>query len=170
MIVFSILFILLIFLFIPFPLKINIYFSESTYLLKFLFFKVNLKDNKKINFFKKYLKQSFFNNLNLFFNLKFKPAASIKLNINFSCKDAMITSIFYGLLNSFYSCILFVFSIPFNIHKFLYNIHPDFSDEYMVKFQLSSIIFISIAQIIYIIFLLKNNKEENCFCRKEKNE
>lgn len=163
MIFISFLLILFVFVFIPFPLKINFHFSQGSYLLKFLFIKIDLKKNKKINFYKKYTKSSIFNILTSFNNSNFKPVSSIKMNIIYSCKDAMLTSIVYGLLSSFYYHILFIFSIPFNVHKFIFNINPSFTDEYMVKFEFSSIIFISIAQIINIIFLIKKARRKPAY-------
>lgn len=163
MIFIFLLLILFISVFIPLPLKINFYFSEDSYFIKFLFINIDSKKNKKINFYNKYTKSSILDILNSLNNSNFKPVSSIKMNIMYSCKDAMLTSIIYGLLSSFYCYILFIFSIPLNVHKFIFNINPSFTDEYMVKFEFSSIIFISIAQIINIIFLIKKTRRKPAY-------
>ncbi|WP_313885891.1 hypothetical protein [Clostridium saccharoperbutylacetonicum] len=52
------------------------------------------------------------------------------------------------------SLVFILSSIPFKIRKFNFKINPIFEDKFLLKFETSSIIFLSLANIIYITILL----------------
>ncbi|WP_347407896.1 hypothetical protein [Clostridium saccharobutylicum] len=50
--------------------------------------------------------------------------------------------------------IYIIINIPFKSTKFKYDINPIFEDNPLLKFETSSIFFFSIANIIYVLFIL----------------
>jgi len=156
--------ILLIF-FIPIPIKFSIYYSTIDYYVKLYGFtvlsqkeihrKVEANIKKEDNFFLKLYKyidwKSLISTIN---NLKFKPSLKTKLYLDYSLNDAARTAIFYGVLSQLPPLIYILIKVPFNISKFDFKIKPIFKDMFLLKIETSSIIFISFANIIYIIIIL----------------
>ncbi|MCE5220997.1 MAG: DUF2953 domain-containing protein [Clostridium sp.] len=171
---FIFLMILLIF-FIPIPIKFNIYYSTINYYLKLYGLTIiskkksshKIKDHKIDFSIKKEHKffSSFYKNIDLksidfkslistLFNLKFKPLLKVKSSLDYSLNDAARTAIFYGILYQTPLLIYFFMNIPFKTYKFSFKINPIFEDKFLLKIETSSIIFISFANIIYIIIIL----------------
>src|SRR5471030_2872538 len=156
--------ILLIF-FIPIPIKFSVYYSTIDYYLKLygltiiskkIFHrKVEAKIKKEDNFFLNLYRdidwKSLISTLN---NLKFKPSLKMNLYLDYSLNDAARTAIFYGVLSGLPPLIYTLMKVPFNLYKFDFKIKPIFKDMFLLKIETSSIIFISFANIIYIIFIL----------------
>ncbi len=162
--------ILMIIILAPIPLKISIYYSFDNYYIKLYKFTIISKEKIKkkkqssntkskshkkkkdsLNIFdiihKKYLIQKLYNS-------KFKPKINLKGNLDYSLNDSAHTAITYGLLSQFTPIFYFVLSIPYKINKFKFNINPLFEDKFLVKFEISSIIFISIVKIIYVLIII----------------
>ncbi|MGN0143454.1 MAG: DUF2953 domain-containing protein [Clostridium sp.] len=108
--------------------------------------------------------------LHKFRNLKLKPFLIFNCEISYSFADAAKTAIAYGSLCALPSIIYFFMSIVFNVKKYNLNILPVFKDNFLFKIKGKSIIFISLANIIYIIFIFlifmyseihKNKKVKN---------
>lgn len=161
-------------LFCPIPLKFTLYYSLENYYLKFYKFiiiskhknirskkiKLLIKHNeKKKSKFNISRYKSFFPKI---FYSKFKPSLKIELNFSYSLNNAFYTALAYGSLSTIYPFLYQLIKIPFRIKKHTLNISPIFKDEFLVKFEISSIIFISFAQIIYmLIIFIKVSKEGN---------
>ena len=161
---------LIILIFAPIPLKFNIYYSLKDYHIKLYNIKIiskkkhkfNLSDINKKNIdssskiFSKFFTD--FKNFRLllfkFYKLKFKPLIRIKYQISYSLNDAAKTAIFYGVLSQFIPVVYFSNNIFFKTKKFDFSINSLFEDKFLVKIEISSIIFISIANIIFMIVIL----------------
>ncbi|MBW6409381.1 DUF2953 domain-containing protein [Clostridium weizhouense] len=167
--------IILLIILIPFPLKISMYFSDEDYYIKLYKIiilskkktthdvklekkeTVNKKDKKKpskeshIKLFKKINKRFLINKL---YNSKFKPFVNLTGNLYYSLGDAANTAISYGILCQACPIIYFIFNILFKTNKFKFNINPVFKDKILVKFEISSILFFSIANIINILIII----------------
>lgn len=163
---FLIVLVILFILFLPIPIKFSIYYSSDDYYIKFYNitltskkkdkFKKNITlDKKEDDIFKilyKYLDlKSFIFDL---YHSKFKPYLRIKLVLDYSFNDAAKTAISYGVLCQIPSLVFILSNIPFKIRKFNFKINPIFEDKFLLKFETSSIIFLSLANIIYITILL----------------
>lgn len=176
MILFFIFLVILLILFIPIPIKISMYYSNADYYVKLYKLTVISKDklrrknestrkikpttkkkHKSILKLKKEINiKSLISNLT---NLdpKFKPLLRIKFSLEYSLNDAARTAIFYGVLCQAPSLMYILLKVPFNIRKFNYKITPIFEDKFLLKIETSSIIFLSFANIIYIIIILFKN-------------
>lgn len=158
--------IIVIILFIPIPFKLNIYFSEEDYYVKLyrltlfskqktLTKKVNGKVLKKTKIRKDHiLKNKKFNSLILkLYKLNFKPTLRIKYTLEYSLNDAAKTAIFYGVLCQLSELIYSIIDLRFKIKKYTFDINPIFKDKLLLKFEISSIIFLSFVHIIYILII-----------------
>lgn len=169
-------------LFIPIPIKFNILYKEFIIYFKIynkLILNFDLrtissyismkndykKMNKKISFFKKYFKNKEIDSKKLLKNLnsnKFKPFINVKTNIDFGIYDAAICAIVYGFLWNIIVLIKVPLDLIFNAQDISLSINPRFNTNYLL-FSINSIFYISIANIIYMIFLIFKsfiNKEE----------
>ena len=162
---------ILVILFIPIPIKFNIYYSKLDYYVKLYglsiisknkseykkkhFLKIKPSIKKEHEFFSKFYSHINFKSLiaNLY-NLKFKPLLNFKLYLDYSLNDAAKTAIFYGILYEIPFLIYLLTNVPFRTYKFNFKINPIFEDKFLLKIETSSIIFISFANIIYIIIIL----------------
>lgn len=170
---FIIMLVILLIFFIPIPIKLSIFYSPEDYYVKLYRFTIISKrkvknkkrySNKNEPAFKKNRKSIFIFNkeisaksiLSDFTKLyvKFKPFLRIKFSLEYSLNDAARTAIFYGVLYQAPPIIYILLKIPFNIKKFNYTITPIFEDKFLLKIETSSIIFLSFANIIYIIIIL----------------
>lgn len=174
--------ILIFLLFLPLPIKLDILYKEFIVDLKIynkpiLSFDLrNIpnhidsnneknKINSKISFIKRYLENKQLILKDLFLKLnsnKFKPFINMKTNIDFGISDAAICAIVYGLLWNLTTIIRIPLNLIFNIKDISLSINPKFNTNYLL-FSINSIFYISLANIIYIIFLLFKsfkNKEE----------
>lgn len=175
MILFFIFFVILLMFFIPIPIKFNIYYSTINYYIKLYGLTIISKKNlshiirhhkvdpsleKEHKFF-----SSLYNNINLkslewrpllsnLYNSKFKPLLRIKFSLDYSLNDAAKTAIFYGVLCQAPPLIYVLLSVPFKTCKFNFKINPIFEDKFSLKIETSSIIFLSFANIIYMIIIL----------------
>lgn len=197
------LFILFIF---PIPLKFYIFYDNDNYYIKIYNFTLlnnglskkkkekikteqntppNKNESKKKHIFKKQKSFNISELLNFstvknfihkFRNLKFKPILIFHCETSYSFADAARTAIAYGSLCTLPSIIHFFIDIIFNVKKYDFNITPVFEDEFIVKVKGRSIIFISLANIIYMIFIFliliyseihKNKKYKNMKLKKQ---
>ena len=181
---FFIFFVILLIFFIPIPVKFNIYYSLVNYYVKLYGLTIISKKKsvqKKMRYHeaKPSLKKehkffsSFYNKVDLkyivdykslistFYNLKFKPLLKMKFSLDYSLNDAAKTAIFYGILYQTPPLVYLLINIPFQTYKFNFKINPIFEDKFLLKIETSSIIFISFANIIYIIMnLFKFRKKQ----------
>lgn len=171
--------ILLIIIFIPIPLKIKILLSNDNYYIKFYKFTI-LKGSKhkgtesnyevkvaakkttrtakkaKENILPKLTKKDIFYFIGLLKNNKFKPSLKIEGHINYSVGDAGKDALIFGILNTYFPLVIWLFSIFFKVKKINMPVKPLYTDKFSGEFKANSIILVSLAQIIYIAFLLFN--------------
>jgi len=162
-----IIFILLIIIcFIPIPIKIKFIYEDKVAKLFIYKFNINLK-----SFSKKTKSKSTSKNIKKkrkikFQNIKvilkkinssnFKPRLKLKVKMDYGFSDAAITGLFYGFLNIMWPVVQELFNIIFKIKKFEYDFNPDFNNT-KVKFQANSIIFISLVNVMYMVFIIFRN-------------
>jgi hypothetical protein len=171
------LFIIFLILFVPLPIKITLFFSKENYYIKLYNFSLlkkkdeNKVDSNNVNTEQKnnstknkneHKKPKFLSNLSAsgilkiikeFKKSRFKPGLKLKGYLNYSIGDAAKTAISYGLLSTYLPLLSWVFSIIFKIKKFTLPINPIFKDEFIAEIKITSIITLSLAQIIYMVIL-----------------
>ncbi|WMJ81881.1 DUF2953 domain-containing protein [Clostridium sp. MB40-C1] len=151
--------IILILIFFPFPILVNIRYKNSSLLI--YLFKIKVYPRKKIkktlknksNKFKNYSINQYMCIWNSIKTNPFKPNLNFDLHITYGLDDAAKTAIFNGILWSFSSILYNLFDSAFNIKKFKLDIKPNF-DKSILYINIKSIIFINIAKIIYISLIL----------------
>lgn len=179
--------ILIFILFLPIPIKIKIYYCRETYFLKFynitlfsdkggIINKLLIKDKKnssesdntniKRNKNKKERKHLNFNLSSLrkvYYKLqcnRFKPSLKFTLYSEYDLNNAAITSIIYGILSNLNVILYKIFTDFFNLKKLNLSFNPKFNDILNINITINSIITFNIAQIIYMLFLVKHNLKE----------
>lgn len=149
-------FIILLLIFFPIPIKIIFTYFEKTVTLKIFNIKIDilkLIKNKNINkSSKKFTKKNinYMNLLSIYTNGKFKPLINIKIFITYGFNDAAYTGIIYGLLNAIFALQYQLISQIFTIKKYDFKLNPNFKKN-IFDFNLNCIIFISLANVIYIV-------------------
>lgn len=162
----AILIILFILSFVPIPIKI--YFKYHNKKLWFYIFNIDILNklkSKKKHRSKLTKKNTNFKtniqNLKIFLksikNIKFKIPMDIEFNMSYGLDDAAYTAILYGILNSLIPPIFMILSKIFVFKKPKINLSPYFNKFYF-KIEITSIIYISFAKIMYIVLLLAINK------------
>ncbi|WP_160691515.1 DUF2953 domain-containing protein [Clostridium sp. C2-6-12] len=173
---FFIFLVILLIIFIPIPIKFNIYYSGVNYYIKLygvtiisqkkvkkkknLLSKTKPKIKKKIINFSKLFNKVNFKSLEYkpliskLYHSKFKPILKVNLFVDYSLNDAAKTAIFYGVLCQTPPIIYIILSILFKINKYNFKVNPIFEDKFFLKIETSSIFFLSLANIIYIIIIL----------------
>ena len=99
---------------------------------------------------------------------KFKLGLKVHIKIYYSLEDAAHVAILYGVLSSVLSYLNTVLSMFFNVKKYKFNIYPQYNNNY-VNFQITSIVFINLAKIIYICVIIIYNlkfKDRKPFFKK----
>lgn len=151
--------ILLIILFFPFPILFEVGYNKEFKIYLYKKFKIALKNSpekeirtrKKSN--KAKIKLNFKSILDSLQTNRFKPILNLSISMQYSLADAAVTAIsygaIYGILESGYLELITIF----NIKKKNYNISPMFNDETSISFSLKGILYLSIANIMYILFL-----------------
>lgn len=159
--------VILLVIFIPIPIVFNIYYSGINYYIKLygitiisqkkLQKKKNLSHKSKAKSKNKTINFNYLEYKDIILKLylsKFKPILKIGLFIDYSLNDAAKTAIFYGVLSQTPPIIYLILSILFKLNKFNFKVNPIFEDKFSLKIKTSSIIFLSIGNIIYIILIL----------------
>ncbi|AND84560.1 DUF2953 domain-containing protein [Clostridium tyrobutyricum] len=161
-----ILFIVILFLiiiFIPFPVKLHIFYNNKK--LNLYFFNINILN--KITSNKKEFNINSANSIKQLattikksrmvfkrlLKIKYKPKINIDIDIVYGLDDAAYTAILYGLINSLTHSLLIILSRLFILKKQKINIKPCFNKSYF-KLEINSIIYVSFVKIIYIILSL----------------
>lgn len=156
--------ILLIILFIPFPLKLTLHASKNDFYIKLygytLMSKEKLKRKKKKKKHNKFSKKFDFSISNskkfasrLYYS-KLKPFLYIDISFTYSFNDAATTAVSYGALSEIPNILYLILKILFKPHKYNFSINPVFKDNVILNFEIKSIIFLSFAHIINILIVL----------------
>ena len=152
--------ILIIILFIPFPVKIKVKYSKKNFTFKIYNLNISNKlksmntpncpetENKLFHVIK-----TLKNNLNFIKEIKFKLNLKINMKITYGLEDAAHTALAYGFIHSINTLALNILSKIFIIKQKQIYINPDFNNLHL-KIQINSIIYISLAKIIYTGILL----------------
>lgn len=160
----------------PIPLKITLKYSNKVLEIYVYNKKLNLNNLSKKdlkNNIKSKSKPSLFKDftlrdINLIIykikNLKFKPTLTLNTKVEYGFDDAAFVAILFGLINSAFS-LFYLQLIKFvKLKKIDFKIIPTFRENYFYM-EISSIIYASLAKIIYIISIMlicfiqiKNNK------------
>ena len=162
-IIFILLFIIF---FIPIPIKIKFIYEDKIAKLFIYKFNVNIKEflNKKkspVAVKKTKNKRNIkFQNVKAILkdisSSKFKPRLKLKVKMDYGFSDAAITGLSYGLINIICPIIFELFNSIFKIKNFEYDLNPDFNNA-KVKLQANSIIFISLVNVMYMVFIIFRN-------------
>ncbi|MBP2033713.1 hypothetical protein J2Z42_002420 [Clostridium algifaecis] len=162
----AILIILFILLFVPIPIKLHFKYNNKK--LQLYIFNIDIvhkfknqkkrkkksakknidsaKHIKKVKFILKSIK-----------NIGFKIPINIKLNMSYGLNDAAYTAILYGIINSIIQSLFILLSKVFIFKKCKVNLSPYFNKNFF-KIEITSIIYISFAKIMYIVLLLAIKK------------
>lgn len=160
----------IIMLFIPIPIKTTINYTDNH--IRFYLYKINVTD--KMNFIKRKaekdiekkpdriprFKSIFRTTLRIIKDIKYKPSLKIKTAIILGLDDAAYTALLCGLVKSFYPIITQYISLLFNVKKNTLKTIPEFNKT-ILTLQINSIIFISLAKVIYITFIVLKNLRKN---------
>ena len=146
----------LIILFLPLPIvfeasydkqfKVYLYKKFNEILILIIKTKIKKKSNNKIKIDFKSILSSLQAN-------KFKPLLNLSINMQYSLSDAALTAVSYGVIYGILESIYLELITIFNVKKKNYNISPLFNEHTSILFSIKGIIYLSIANIIYIIFL-----------------
>lgn len=149
-----ILLIILVILFIPFPVILEFFYNNHTIILKL--YNKHVKEIQLFNRMKETKhdleRKHFFYPLDYIKEIKrfhFKPLLKIRANIILGFDDAAKTAEIFGLTNYFIQ-LAFLFSKNFfKIKNIDYKINPNFKQN-ILEIKIHSIIWINIAKTIYI--------------------
>lgn len=152
---------LIIFSFIPIPIKIKFIYEDKIAKLFIYGFNINLRSlmQKKKNYSNVKKQKNKFNIENAKTILKkidssnFKPKLNLKITIDYGFSDASITGLSYGLINMMFPIVYRLFKVIFKFKNFDYHINPDFNNV-KVKLQVNSIIYISLVNVMYMVFTI----------------
>jgi len=168
------LFIFLVTIFIPLPIKLSIYVSTKNYYVKIYRFYILKKDKlnnektksseikkpykrnlkRKPSLFKGFSPKKIIKLINLLNKNKFKPVLRMKGYFAYSLGDAAKTAIFYGILSTYFPLLLFALNIVFKTKNLSLPIRPIYEDKIIAETEITSIITLSLVQIISMSVLL----------------
>ncbi|HCO74486.1 hypothetical protein [Clostridium sulfidigenes] len=91
--------------------------------------------------------------IELFINSKFKFTIRTKFRMDYSIEDAAINAITYGFLYQITAFISTILNLFFKVKNFTPTINIKYNENFF-KFESTSIIFINIAKIIYMVIVI----------------
>ncbi|MGL5069455.1 MAG: DUF2953 domain-containing protein [Sarcina sp.] len=94
--------------------------------------------------------------LNDLTNNRYKPKIVIKNNMNYSFDDAALTAELFGFMNFGIYSVLSIIGLFLNIVPYI-ELIPTFSNKTYFDIEFESILSVSLAQIIFILFILIKN-------------
>lgn len=163
-ILFWLLLIILFLIFVPMPFKFNIHFSLNDYYVKLYGFTIISKNKstkqKKFPPIKKrkdnikFEKQNLKIILSKLYHRHFKPTLYINSCLSYSLNDAFKTAIAFGTLNNINTPLYILLNVLFKIKKFKFKLKPLFKDKYFLDYDSTSIFFLSLAELIYIVVII----------------
>jgi len=157
----------------PIPLKITLKYSNKV--LEIYIYNKKLKLSSKNNFktkatkisssksfnpFKSIFKSFTFSDIKQIIykisNIKFKPTLTLNTKLEYGFDDAAFVAILYGLIHSSYS-FLYLFLLKFfKVKNIGIKVTPHYK-ETNINMEISCIIHISLAKIIYMAFVVINS-------------
>ncbi|MBU5454556.1 DUF2953 domain-containing protein [Caproiciproducens sp. MSJ-32] len=163
---------IIIFLFLPIPLKIYIAFENNELIIKLYNKKIyplpsnakkkplvqsKKKRNRIIKFYKnkKLSPKKFLREMK---NSRFKPSINFEGSLSFGLEDAALCAILYGIFCNIPYILKIILSKFLNLKLFNISIEPKFNTKTLF-FNIRSIFYLSLANIIYILFLMLKSFE-----------
>jgi len=152
---------------ILFPIHLKITLKYTNKILGIYIYKKKLKVNKPLKSSSKDKleskpKKTFFKPLSLsdlnliihkFKNLRFKPGLILNTKLEYGLDDAALVAILFGLIHSAYS-LLYLTLINFvKVKNMGLKVTPHFKENNL-NIEISSIIYINLAKIIYMSFII----------------
>lgn len=162
--------IIILVLLFPIPIKITLIYDDEIFTLKIYNKVIIPSKNKKSNDKKKNKPRDYIETpsgeeisklklkdireiINFFINTKLKFSMRTKINIDYAIDDAAINAIAYGLLHQITAFIATILNLFFKVKNFIPNINIKYNENFF-KFEITSIFFINIAKIIYMIIAI----------------
>jgi hypothetical protein len=108
------------------------------------------KGNKNKKFLERLFEECFKKDI---FKGRFRPSIKIDCNIEYGFDDAALTGISYGLIYNFSSVLYNLVSKRLKVRKFKFNVVPHYNNP-MLKFRITSIFYLNLAQIIYVLIII----------------
>lgn len=149
-----ILLIILVILFIPFPVMLEFFYNKQGIILKL--YNEQIKEIKLFNKTEEVKqdleKKHFYYPLDYIKEIKrfhFKPYLKLKVNVELGFDDAAKTAEMFGIMNYFIQLAFLFLKNFFKIRNIDYKINPNFQKN-IFKIKIHSIIWINIAKTIYI--------------------
>ncbi len=154
----------------PIPIKITLIYANEIFTLK-IYNKVIIPSktkktkaknkNKRSDYVKTHNEEKIsklkFKDLKgiieLFINSKFKFTIRTKFRMDYSIEDAAINAITYGFLYQITAFISTILNLFFKVKNFTPTINIKYNENFF-KFESTSIIFINIAKIIYMVIVI----------------
>ncbi len=154
----------------PIPIKITLIYANEIFTLK-IYNKVIIPSktkktkaknkNKRSDYVKTHNEEKIsklkFKDLKgiieLFINSKFKFTIRTKFTMDYSIEDAAINAITYGFLYQITAFISTILNLFFKVKNFTPTINIKYNENFF-KFESTSIIFINIAKIIYMVIVI----------------
>lgn len=154
----------------PIPIKITLIYANEIFTLK-IYNKVIIPSktkktkaknkNKRSDYVKTHNEEKIsklkFKDLKgiieLFVNSKFKFTIRTKFRVDYSIEDAAINAITYGFLYQITAFISTILNLFFKVKNFTPTINIKYNEN-LFKFESTSIIFINIAKIIYMVIVI----------------
>lgn len=171
---FFILFIIVLIIITPIPVKISVFYEKQDLLVKL--YNINLisinsngtnisiRLHKLIN---KTISKKDTLDTRKFFSIKFlkilsrnlkknklKPTIKISGFMNYSLGDSFNTAIFYGIFSSFLAFLSKSLYIAFKLKKSSISINPIFRDNYFCNINFECILYISLGKFIYMLAII----------------
>lgn len=159
--------ILLLIIFIPFPIHVTFEYEGNNTTLRIYKFKVYPSKTSRKSLEKIICdlssKEYYLKNIKLLYKkapyVLSRFTLSFNIDLYYGLEDAFETSMIYGSIHSVFNIIYTAISSHLKIKKFNAKINPIFN-RCFIKLNVKSIIFISFANIIYIaLIVLKNLKK-----------
>lgn len=152
-------FIILVLFFLPIPIMFNISYDNG---LKFYLYKKNISSPKKSKRNKsKKNKNAAIDVKYLIFTLqnnKIKPSLDLTTNISYSLDDAALTAISTGAFSAILDAIYLFLSTFIKLKKSSYKLNPLFNEDKKILLSVKGIFYLSIANVLYLIFKLKKHR------------
>lgn len=161
----SILLLLIVIIAFPIPLKISIKFTNNKFNMYIYNFEIKKKKQPNVSkeeekFIKDSLKEKYNNFIKVKDNIfkgKRKIKTKLNLNIEYGLSDPFETAMIHGLLWAILTLLLSYSLNYINYKEKKLSIKPDFKKQY-INILITGIIYLNIAKIIHIIFLVFKNK------------
>lgn len=154
----------------PIPIKITLIYANEIFTLKIYNKVIIPSKTKKTKAKNKYKRSDYVKTHNeekisklkfkdlkgiieLFINSKFKFTLRTKFRVDYSIEDAAINAITYGFLYQITAFISTILNLFFKVKNFTPTINIKYNKNFF-KFESTSIIFINIAKIIYMVIVI----------------